>query len=362
MNMQQIPVPDVYKEESSDFRFFLKWFELSLSKIQYDTEEFFYLYDPLRCPEDLLWLLGETMGYRYDDRMSPAFNRLAMVYFMSMIRLKGSKDGVTLAAQVNLDQFNLQDQAAENSILNNRLEDTSIPSNSIYVQPHVEEGYIDLIYFSDRLPIDSCLEYARPVGMYLVPHAGVRYDAKDKLNIDARLTNRKELNVSIGPTHIGHYSETDYSRMQRLSLEDVSGIHTRTTQSKTRYDPEEEIGLTDSREPVWYRNSKYEGSADSSINPGYRALYSLQMSNGSAAKSLLRGVQNLDSITEEDVSVTDESGNTYTQEDFLNFNHRVVRDPTEYVEPVPLGSIGSAMSILEDTVSDDISSENSKDK
>ena len=113
MKISSIPVPAVYKEESADFRFFLQWFEFALSKIQYDTEEFFDLFDPLRCPQDLLWMLGDTMGYKYDSRMMPAFNRLVLVYFMSMIRLKGSKDGLTLAAQINLDQFKLQNLAEE---------------------------------------------------------------------------------------------------------------------------------------------------------------------------------------------------------------------------------------------------------
>ena len=38
MKLSDISVPQVYKEESADFRFFLKWFTDSLSKIQYDTE------------------------------------------------------------------------------------------------------------------------------------------------------------------------------------------------------------------------------------------------------------------------------------------------------------------------------------
>ena len=36
MNIKDIPVPSVYKEESADFRFFLKWFDYALTKTQYD--------------------------------------------------------------------------------------------------------------------------------------------------------------------------------------------------------------------------------------------------------------------------------------------------------------------------------------
>lgn len=342
MKISSIPVPAVYKEESADFRFFLQWFEFALSKIQYDTEEFFDLFDPLRCPQDLLWMLGDTMGYKYDSRMMPAFNRLVLVYFMSMIRLKGSKDGLTLAAQINLDQFKLQNLAEEKSILNNRLEDTSIPSNSVYVEPHVKEGYIDVVYFSDKIPTDVCSEYVRPVGMYMVPHAGVRYDAKSRLSIDARLTDSGDLNMSIGPTHVGHYSHEDYSRMQRLSLTDIDSTkHVRDTMNMRRVDRKADIPypeLSDTRERVWYRNSKWEGDPSTVINPGYRSLYSLQLANGEESTRSLTGIRNVANLSPSDVSVFDVDGNVYDQEYYENQS-----TTTDYVEPNVMGTMGDAM-------------------
>ena len=111
------------------------------------------------------------------------------MYFASMIRNKGSKDGVTLAAEVNLAQFNILEYGKEKDILYDRLEDTSIPVNSVYVTPHTSEGYIDVVYFSDEKPIDACIEYVRPLGMYLFQHAGVRYDVRTRISVDARLTD-----------------------------------------------------------------------------------------------------------------------------------------------------------------------------
>ena len=143
MKLQDIALPEVYKE-SADFRFFLDWFSKSLSQIQYDTENLIDCYDPLRCKEDLLWMLGDTIGFKYDDRLCTAYNRLVMLYFMSMIRNKGSRDGVTLAAEVNLAQFNIIEYGKENDILQNRLEDTSIPVNAVYVTQNVEKGYIEI--------------------------------------------------------------------------------------------------------------------------------------------------------------------------------------------------------------------------
>ena len=297
MNIKNISLPEIYKE-SSDFRFFCKWFETALQKIKYDTENLFDLYDPLRCPADLIWLLADTMGFKYDDRLPTAFNRLVLLYFMSMIRHKGSKDGVTLAAEINLTQFRIEMVAGTgyedangrsvppNDILYDRLEDTSIPVNSAYVNPHPSEGYIDVVYFSTHKPIDACIEYVRPIGMYLFQHSGVRYDARTKISVDARLTNTDDLGVSVGPTHVGHYSRNDYAKMQKMSNEEHHQINT-----------------SDNRDLVYDRNIDAEGSPDGRINPGYRALYSLQLCNNDhIVKSLISPIFSL-GYGPQDVSV-----------------------------------------------------------
>ena len=268
MNIEDISLPEVYKE-SADFRFFCNWFKLALTRIQYDTENLFDLYDALRCPAHLLWMLGDTIGFKYDDRLPAAYNRLVILYFMSMIRNKGSKDGVTLAAEVNLAQFNILDYGKENDVLYDRLEDTSVPVNSVYVTPHTSKGYIDVVYFSTKKPIDVCIEYVRPIGMYLFQHSGVRYDARTKISVDARLTNARDVGISIGATHVGHYRREDYARMQKSRIG-------------------QECDAEHVRNEVYYRNSKAEGHTNPAIDPGYRALYSLQLANNEhIVKSLI---------------------------------------------------------------------------
>lgn len=304
MKIDNIPVPEIYKS-SQDFRFFCNWFSLALQKIQFDQENIFDLYDPLRCPESLLWLLCDTMGYKYDDRLPTAFNRLVLVYFMSMIRYRGSKNGVILAAEANLAQFRInmvagtgytksakQDDGSEievkvdpNPILFNRLEDTSIPVNSVYVTNHTAEGYIDVVYFSAKSPIDACIEYVRPVGMYLFQHAGVRYDGRMKISIDARLTDDNDMHISIGSTRVGHYNRNDYAKMQRMADES-----------------NHKVDRSDSRQWVNKRNSDVE--SDPAINPGYRAMCSLQLCNNDhIVKSLIDPIFSL-GYGPQDVSTT----------------------------------------------------------
>lgn len=263
MNIKNISLPEVYKE-SQDFRFFCSWFENALQETKFDVENLFDCYDPLRCKADLLWMLADTMGYVYDDRLPVSFNRLVLMYFMSMIYLRGSQNGMILAAETNLAQFHLKMIAdgytdkdnvihPPEPILYDRLEDLSIPVNSVSVTPHPDMGYIDLVYFSTQMPIDACIEYVRPVGMFLFSGVGVKMESNSKISIDARLTDSKDMKMSIGPTFVGHYSRNDYARLQKSS--------------------------TDIRAGVWYRNSVFEGVTDPKIKAGLRSLFSLQISN-----------------------------------------------------------------------------------
>lgn len=279
MRFEDVSVPEVYTE-SEDFRFFLKWIWSCLAKAKYDTEHLSDIYDPLKCKRELLWMLADTVGYKYDDRLPAAFNRLVLLYFMQMMRLKGSKSGVTFAAEINLAQFNIIANGAGyedddgnwvegKDVLYDRLDDTSVPVNSVYVSPVTDKGYIDVVYFSTELPVDACIEYVRPLGMYLFQHSGVEYSARTQISIDARLTNSEEMFESIGPAHVADYTRRDYA-----SLQPVDEQKRPLGGSTPAVDPSEY-----GRDPVYYRNPVSEGGPDPRINPGYRALYSLQLCN-----------------------------------------------------------------------------------
>lgn len=316
MRIRDIPVPEVYKE-SSDFRFFLKWFDYALTRVQYDNVNMADLYDPLRCPKDLLWMLGDTMGYQYDSRLCTAFNRFAMLFFMSLIKYKGSKTGVTLAAEVNLKQFDINAYGEEKEILYNRLEDTSIPVNSVYVNPNVDEGYIDVVYFSSEKPIDSCIEYVRPLGMYCFQYAGVRVDTATKISVDARLANASDATGTIGPTRVGHYTRDDYARMQKMTNESRMAIN-----------------LNDTREKAFARSSMAE--AYPTVDAGYRALSSLQLANNS---HIVKSLINMhDTITDVD--------------------NPIASDSETYKEPAPIFALGITDVDIE--VPDDIRMSNPK--
>ena len=259
MRIKDIPTPAIYRE-SPDFRFFLNWFSECLEKVKYDTENLIDTLDPLRCPKELLWLLCDTFGFKYDDRFLPAFNRLVLLYFMSMIYNRGSETGMMIAAETNLAQFNINLYAQENEALSDRLEDTTIPTNSAYVTAHPEEGYIDIVYTAEKLPIDACIEYVRPLGMYCFQAVGLRVDARTKISVDARLANTNALAMNYGPAHVGWYRKNDYAQLQRM------------VNSQGRPGPQK-------RDYVYYRNIPYETVWNEFIRPDLRTLYSLQLVN-----------------------------------------------------------------------------------
>lgn len=289
MRFEDISVPEAYLE-SNDFRLFLNWIWNCLHKFKYDTEHLIDIYDPMKCREELLWMLGDTIGYKFDDRLPTSFNRLVILNFMNMIKKKGSKSGVTFAAELNLAQFNLisygsgyEDEDGNvvpgKEILYNRLEDTSVPVNAVYVNPNVGAGYIDVVYFSTDKPIDACIEYVRPLGMYLFQHPGVDFNARTQISIDARLTNTNELFESIRSTRVADYTRDDYARGQRV-MDNPKTF--RPTPNGLK------VTTTDTRDPVYYRNKDYEGLPNRAINPGFRALHSLQLCNNEhVVKSLI---------------------------------------------------------------------------
>ena len=285
MTFSDVPVPGVYKE-SADFRFFLKWIEMCLSEIQNKTENIIDLLDPLRCPSDLLWMLADTCGYKYDERASAAFNRLVIKYFPHIIRNRGSLTGVSLAAEINLAQFNLRKYAEENPVLEDRLEDTSLPANAVRVTPHPDAGFIDIVYYSENDPTDICIEYARPIGVYCFSSAGVDINIRTKISVDARLTNLNDGNVRPGPMFVAKYRRADYASLQKFFNPEGDAPTQDSRFSFEKFGPEK-------RNNVYYRNSDYEGRPLSGyVDPGYRSLFSLQLSNNEhIVKALLPSLE-----------------------------------------------------------------------
>lgn len=280
-------------------------------------------------------MLADTCGYKYDERASAAFNRLVIMYFATLIMYRGSHTGVTFAAELNLAQFNLQKYAEENPILDDRLEDTSLPANSVSVIAHPELGYFDLVYYSEKIPTDVCLEYVRPLGMYCFSHAGVVVNARTKISIDARLTDLNQNNSGTSNvSFVAHYRRNDFARLQAYN----------------------EFGEPEPRSQVYYRNKDAEEHTDPRINPGYRSLFSLQLCNNEhIVKALIPSIgEEYDQIFSigydpQNVGVTfpDDYLKNPSEQDRRNpFNLRIDRGLEESFTP-SVYTVESANSVIE---------------
>lgn len=348
MKLDKLAIPEIY-ESSQDFRFFIKWIACCLGRLQYDIENLPDLYDPLRCPSKLLWMLADTMGYKYDDRFPTAYIRLILLYFMSMIRLRGSQDGITLAANTNLAQYRILAEGESNYIKFDRLEDTSIPVNTAYVSYNTKAAYIQVTYFADEVPTDACLEYVRPLGMYCFQSAGVRYGANTKISIEAKLANKINSEDaeyhSVTATHIGNYTRNDYARMQKTHLNEAGN-------------PVNDLG--DERHDVYYRNSKFS-ETDSSINSGYRAISSLQLCNNEGViNSLVHseifsiGYGPQDVSTFENESTLNEPYNLlYNEASELSIDDKIHTIDSESVPTRPIPMVNPIMSKVGDMMASD---------
>lgn len=348
MKLDKLAIPEIY-ESSQDFRFFIKWIAYCLGRLQYDIENLPDLYDPLRCPSKLLWMLADTMGYKYDDRFPTAYIRLILLYFMSMIRLRGSQDGITLAANTNLAQYRILAEGESNYIKFDRLEDTSIPVNTAYVSYNTKAAYIQVTYFADEVPTDACLEYVRPLGMYCFQSAGVRYGANTKISIEAKLANKINSEDaeyhSVTATHIGNYTRNDYARMQKTHLNEAGN-------------PVNDLG--DERHDVYYRNSKFS-ETDSSINSGYRAISSLQLCNNEGViNSLVHseifsiGYGPQDVSTFENESTLNEPYNLlYNEASELSIDDKIYTIDSESVPTRPIPMVNPIMSKVGDMMASD---------
>lgn len=153
-------VPQVLNE-SRDFNVFLKLLDIIYQTNKYDIDNWIKLYDITECPYEFLSMLADFVGYEYDNTVSISESRIILKNFISLLKNRGSKIGLTQAISI---------------ILNAKL--ASEPNNDLYKkmvdQLSFLEVYYDLdtgiitYYFPEEIEYNSnVLDYARPIGTYI---------------------------------------------------------------------------------------------------------------------------------------------------------------------------------------------------
>lgn len=151
-SMEQGYVPESYYE-SRDYRVFLKLFGAVASVFKSNIDSFPGLYDPDNCPDNLLPLLANLVGYDYNDGVTIEGNRTIIKYFPYLIRYRGSEEGIKLAVVLTAN--------TTPGI------DGEYTLDNIIVEFDYETGLIK-IYCPSKEPLrKDLLEVVRPVGTFI---------------------------------------------------------------------------------------------------------------------------------------------------------------------------------------------------
>lgn len=193
-------VPYVYKQ-SRDYQALCKILDLIINATKVDIDTFVNLLSPEKCPDHMLPLLADYVGYEYDNKESYDTNRLIIKYFPYLIHNRGSELGVKLATALTVN--------AAGGI------DDLMSLENFKVEYSKKDGKIIIyIYYPNYLSkIKDLIEVVRPAGVRceLVPAAPIssseNIDLEDKLsvNIDEyEGTDRYKISSDPKEGRIGH--------------------------------------------------------------------------------------------------------------------------------------------------------------
>ncbi len=94
-------IPQIYAE-SYDYRILLKMMDIIMTNYQSDSESLSDNASSFYCDDSKLKLLSDKLSYKYNNEISYYHNRLAMKYYLEMLRNKGTEYGLRLAIYIAL--------------------------------------------------------------------------------------------------------------------------------------------------------------------------------------------------------------------------------------------------------------------
>lgn len=162
--------PEIYRD-SKDYRVLLKLLGVLVSVFKINIDTMPDLYSPDRCPDHLVHLLADMVGYKYNDSISIDNNRLIIKYFPYMIRRRGSRQGLKLATALSL---NTSESASEAYTLDN-----------IVIEYDFDTGMIKIYYPHSELLRRDLIEAVRPVGSFVYFIPSFISDNVDELDVKA---------------------------------------------------------------------------------------------------------------------------------------------------------------------------------
>lgn len=202
-------VPYIYRN-SRDYQAILKLLDLILTAIKENIDDLLQIYDPEKCPEQLLPLLASFVGYEYDIKETVQANRLIIANYQNIIHNRGSETGITIAAALS---FNAADKVEE------------IESMSMFkVEYSKREGKVVIyVYYPNYLQkIRDLIERARPAGCRLEIVPAYDLQTVDKIEVHDYINPEKnpydKTRYDVGDTKVG-FSEVTSKKEQKADPE-----------------------------------------------------------------------------------------------------------------------------------------------
>lgn len=144
-----------YYTTSRDYLVFLHLFDLLINAMKTDIDMIPDNLDPYKCNQKLLELLASFVGYDYDYSESFDANRMIIANYINMIRNRGNKIGLSMAAALS---FNSKEDLDKVEELNMFSIDFIRSENKVAI-------YIYYPVYLDK--IRDLLERVRPIGLAL---------------------------------------------------------------------------------------------------------------------------------------------------------------------------------------------------
>lgn len=160
--------PEAYSD-SREFRVFLRQLSFLTTVTKYNIDHFPDLYDPDSCPDHMLPLLADLVGYKYNESKSVKSNRQIIKNFPYLIRNRGSDLGIRLATILSINTSPYVTR--------------SYSSESIVVSVDVPTGVISIYYPDVEVDDWSLIEVVRPVGTRFRLFPSEISDSSEELNL-----------------------------------------------------------------------------------------------------------------------------------------------------------------------------------
>lgn len=176
-------IPEVYARER-DMQVFTTLLDILLSCVKYDIDSLYRLYEPMECPEQFLEKLGDTLNYKYNKSDTVTANRKILDIFMTMMRYKGSRQGLLMATALCLTSLDISGGNLE------YLDADYITAlQNLTIEIDYETATITIDYPNIYTQVRYLLDYVRPVGMYIKLRSVARSESAVPMAVLAQVTS-----------------------------------------------------------------------------------------------------------------------------------------------------------------------------